>query len=128
MYIRGSAYYPPSCQKPHNIPEYVAEKPEIAEVGVEFDVHTQLKRGITEMQIERANLDDLQEILDLQYLAYQSEAELFPDQDIPPLKQTLTEVITEYQKGIILKVSDEDNVIIGSVRHILLMELFILEN
>lgn len=99
-----------------NIPEYVAEKSEIAEVGVEFDVHTQLKRGITEMRIERANLDDLQEILDLQYLAYQSEAELFPDQDIPPLKQTLTEVITEYQKGIILKVSDEDNVIIGSVR------------
>lgn len=73
-------------------------------------------RSEAEMQIEKANQDDLQEILDLQYLAYQSEAELFPEQDIPPLKQTLTEVITEYQNGIILKVSDADNVIIGSVR------------
>lgn len=68
------------------------------------------------MIIKKAELNDLQEILDLQYLAYQNEAELFNDHDIPPLKQTLEDVLAEYQNGIILKVSDMDNVISGSVR------------
>lgn len=45
--------------------------------------------------ISKANMDDLQEILNLQYLAYQSEAALFGNKDIPPLKQTLDEVIEE---------------------------------
>ena len=68
------------------------------------------------MIIIRAEKGDLQKILDLQYLAYQSEARLFDNQDIPPLKQTLTDVGDEYQKGIILKALDEDKTIIGSVR------------
>ena len=66
------------------------------------------------MIISKAEFKDLQEILDLQYLAYQSEAKLFNDHDIPPLKQTLEEVEEEYRKGMILKVSDADNTIIGS--------------
>ena len=66
--------------------------------------------------IEKAKFEDLQEILDLQYLAYQSEAKLFNNQDIPPLKQTLHEVQGEYESGVILKVSDEEDAIIGSVR------------
>ena len=66
--------------------------------------------------ISKANMDDLQEILNLQYLAYQSEAALFGNKDIPPLKQTLDEVIEEYHKGIILKLVDTDNLIIGSIR------------
>lgn len=68
------------------------------------------------MIILKAEKADLQKILDLQYLAYQSEAKLFGNQDIPPLKQTLSDVENEYQKGIILKALDENNVIIGSVR------------
>lgn len=68
------------------------------------------------MIVVRAEKRDLQKILDLQYLAYQSEARLFDNQDIPPLKQTLTDVGDEYQKGIILKALDEDMTIIGSVR------------
>lgn len=68
------------------------------------------------MIIKKAELSDLQEILDLQYLAYRSEAELFNDHEIPPLKQTLADVRTEYEKGIVLKVLDTDNAIIGSVR------------
>lgn len=55
-------------------------------------------------------------ILDLQYLAYQSEAKLFNNPNIQPLRQTLAEVENEYQKGIVLKAVDEKNVIIGSVR------------
>ena len=68
------------------------------------------------MIIIKAERQDLQDILDLQYLAYQSEAKLFDSQDIPPLKQTLSDVENEYQKGIILKALDENHAIIGSVR------------
>ena len=66
--------------------------------------------------IVKAKYKDLQEILNLQYLAYQSEAELFGSKDIPPLKQTLDKVIEEFNNGIILKLTDENGSIIGSVR------------
>lgn len=38
--------------------------------------------------IKRADKADLKAILELQYLAYQSEAKLFNNPDIPPLKTT----------------------------------------
>lgn len=66
--------------------------------------------------ITKANREDLGEILELQYLAYQSEAELFGSKDIPPLKQTLDEVIEEFNVGTILKMTGYAGVIIGSVR------------
>jgi len=66
--------------------------------------------------IVKADYKDLQKLLQLQYLAYQSEAALFGSKDIPPLKQTLDEVIAEFREGIILKMVDENDVIIGSVR------------
>lgn len=65
--------------------------------------------------IKNAQKEDLEKILELQYLAYQSEAELFGNMDIPPLKQTIEEVYEEFQKGTILKAVD-DGTIIGSVR------------
>lgn len=68
------------------------------------------------MLIKEAELSDLREILELQYLAYQSEARLFNDPDIPPLMQTLSDLEIEFRKGVILKAPDENNVIIGSVR------------
>ena len=58
----------------------------------------------------------MEEILKLQYLAYQSEAKLFGNMDIPPLKQTIEEVYDEFQKGAILKAVDDGGIIIGSVR------------
>lgn len=68
------------------------------------------------MKIIKAEPADLPGILALQYLAYQSEAKLHNDPDIPPLRQTLEEVACELDNGIILKAVDEYNVIIGSVR------------
>lgn len=67
------------------------------------------------MTISKAHYNDLQEILDLQYLAYQSEAALFGNKDIPPLKETLEELIEEFNNGLILKMMSDDK-IIGSVR------------
>lgn len=66
--------------------------------------------------IEKAQKYDCEEILELQYLAYQSEAKLFGNMDIPPLKQTVEEVYDEFEKGTILKAVDENGGIIGSVR------------
>ena len=79
-------------------------------MGKEMEIHIMDKPVIT-----KACLEDLQEILQLQYLAYQSEAALFGSNDIPPLKQTIDEVIEEYHKGVILKLV-ADNKIIGSIR------------
>ena len=67
------------------------------------------------MTILKAGQNDLQEILDLQYLAYQSEAALFGNKDIPPLQETIEELNEEFNKGIILKMVEDDK-IIGSVR------------
>ena len=66
--------------------------------------------------IKKAQKEDLEEILELQYLAYQSEAKLFDNMDIPPLKQTIDDICNEFQKGIVLKAIDDMGVIIGSVR------------
>ena len=68
------------------------------------------------MNIYKADYKDLDEILRLQYLAYKSEAALFGTDDIPPLKQKIEEVIGEYERGTVLKLVDDDDVIIGSVR------------
>ena len=73
------------------------------------------KEGIL-MIIQKAERKDLQEILDLQYLAYQSEAQLLDNPNIPPLKQTLEEFEKEFDVGTVLKVVDENYVIVGSVR------------
>lgn len=68
-----------------------------------------------EFIIKEAELKDLSEILNLQYLAYQSEAEFLGSRDIQPLQQTLDEIVLEYKEGLILKLMD-GNRIIGSVR------------
>jgi len=70
----------------------------------------------TEYKITKASEEDLQEILDLQHLAYQSEAALFGRQDIQPLTETLDELAEEYKAGTVLKMTDENGKIIGSVR------------
>lgn len=67
------------------------------------------------MKIVKATFEDLPQILSLQKTAYLSEAELLDDYSIQPLTQSLEELQDEYEKSVILKVIDENN-IIGSVR------------
>ncbi|TYQ17958.1 UNVERIFIED_CONTAM: putative acetyltransferase [Acetivibrio alkalicellulosi] len=64
-----------------------------------------------------ANKEDFEDILSLQKLAYKSEAEIYGDFSIPPLKQTLDELLKEGEDSIILKYV-EDGKIVGSVRAI----------
>lgn len=68
------------------------------------------------MVIERANKEDLQEILELQYRAFESEARILNNFKIPPMIQTMDEMIEEYNKGIFLKALDENGKIIGASR------------
>ena len=67
------------------------------------------------ISITQANLEDLVTILQIQYIAYQSEARIYNDFSIQPLTQTIDEVIAEYHKGVILKAAISGE-IIGSVR------------
>ena len=67
------------------------------------------------MEISLASIVDAEEILDLQKLAYQSEAELYNNFDIPPLKQTIEEINDQFKNHTFLK-SVSDGKIIGTVR------------
>ena len=67
------------------------------------------------MSIEQAAIDDAQEILALQKLAYTSEAEIYNDFAIPPLHQTLEEIKAEFADQRFLKFSEKGR-IAGSVR------------
>jgi N-acetylglutamate synthase-like GNAT family acetyltransferase len=66
------------------------------------------------MEIKEAKIEDAELILRLQKLAYMSEAEILDNYDIPPLKQTLEEIIKEFEEKLVLKAVK--NKIIGSVR------------
>lgn len=69
------------------------------------------------MKITRAVRADLAAILQLQYLAYRSEAELLNDFSIPPLQETLEEMSAQYDRGdIFLKMETGGGLILGSVR------------
>lgn len=65
--------------------------------------------------IKTATVSDAAEILSLQKLAYQSEAVLYNDFDIPPLRQTQSELEQEIKEQVVLK-AVINNKIVGSVR------------
>jgi ribosomal protein S18 acetylase RimI-like enzyme len=67
------------------------------------------------MLIEPANVADAQEILDLQKLAYQSEAAIYNDYSIPPLAQSLEQMLVDFRQQVVLKATLNGS-IIGSVR------------
>jgi ribosomal protein S18 acetylase RimI-like enzyme len=71
--------------------------------------------GTESIPIIPAEMNDLEEILALQKLAYQSEAALNNDFTIPPLTQTLDEIRAEFGQTLFLKYV-QDGRIIGSVR------------
>lgn len=68
------------------------------------------------LRIAKAKEGDLPAILDLQRLAYQSEARLLGNVRIPPLLQTLEDMREEFRRGVFLKALDEGGNIVGSVR------------
>lgn len=67
------------------------------------------------LDISRAELADAEAIIQLQRLAYQSEAERYNDWSLPALTQTVESLQIEFEQQIILKAVKGDE-IIGSVR------------
>ena len=67
------------------------------------------------MLITLASVDDSAAILDLQKLAYQSEAAIYNDFSLPPLTETLDDFRSRFSSRVVLKAIDQDR-IIGSVR------------
>ncbi len=68
------------------------------------------------MRITKAKIEDAEEILALQKLAFQSEAALlYDDYGIPPLMETLEEIKTHFRSHIIFKALLNGK-IIGTVR------------
>jgi GNAT superfamily N-acetyltransferase len=68
-----------------------------------------------EIKIVKAPVKDAEEILALQKLAYISEAKLYNDFTIPPLTQTLPEILGDFKNYTMLK-AVSGKVIVGSVR------------
>ena len=66
-------------------------------------------------EIIRAVPKDAEELLKIQRLAYQSEAELYNNSDIPPLKETSSEITEQFSTHIFLKAISQGE-IVGTVR------------
>ena len=67
------------------------------------------------MEILLAELQDCEEIICLQKVAYESEAQLYNDWALPPLLQTVDSLRQELETSLVLK-AVEGNEIVGSVR------------
>jgi len=60
------------------------------------------------LEIERATISDAEDILALQKLAYRSEAELYNDYSIPPMTQTLDEILAEFNRQKLLSLNSKN--------------------
>ena len=79
-------------------------------------VHNKMRsKTILNIKIATAEPEDAEEILKVQYAAFQSEAMLHNDFTIQPLTQTLDELLAEFQTRLILKAVLNGR-IVGSVR------------
>lgn len=67
------------------------------------------------MIVKPATVDDAERILALQHLAYQTEAAIYGDDTLPPLLETLEDLVARFQNRQFLKAIDGDR-IVGSVR------------
>lgn len=68
-----------------------------------------------EIRIERAGVAEAAGILELQRIAYRSEARLYDDWSIPPLVQSLLDLAEQIRSEVVLK-AVAGQAIVGSVR------------
>jgi len=74
-----------------------------------------MSSGLEHLEITAAGIEDAEQILVLQKLAFQSEAEIYNDFNLSPLKQTLEELKADFKSKLFLK-AVMDGRIVGSVR------------
>jgi len=76
---------------------------------------SEVMKGLKVLKITNARRTDLEQILTLQHLSYQSEAALYNDYTIQPLTQTIADLKKEHEEQIIL-IAVINDILVGSVR------------
>jgi ech hydrogenase subunit C len=111
--IPVDVYVPGCAARPESIIDGIIASLSILEA--KYKKLQGMAAGLEEIGIHPANIKEAQDILALQKLAYQSEAEIYNDYSLAPLTQTLEELQEDFGKKIFLK-AVMNKQIIGSVR------------
>lgn len=74
-----------------------------------------MAKGLEELTITPAVLADASDILNVQKLAYQSEAEIYNDFTLSPIRQTIEELKSDFNRRTFFK-AVMNNTIVGSIR------------
>lgn len=111
--IPVDVYVPGCAARPEAIIDGVVRALEVLEQKqIAMQAATQ---GIDCAIYTRAEKRDVPEILALQKIAYQSEAELYGDDSLPGLQQTLPEIEEEFGRAVFMK-AVVNSKIVGSIR------------
>ena len=106
-------YVPGCAARPESIIDGVIQATELLEKKRQF---MKAMRGrMQTIVIERATPLDAPEILALQKIVYQNEAEMYEDWTLTPLKQTLAEMRVDFESKVFIK-AVVGGKIVGSVR------------
>ncbi|NLD98869.1 MAG: NADH-quinone oxidoreductase subunit NuoB [Fibrobacter sp.] len=106
--------YVPGCAvRPEAIIEGVAKG-----LGILEEKKKKLKsmaKGLEELIISQAQISDAADILNAQKLAFQSEAEIYNDYSLSPLRQNLEELKADFAKRTFFK-AVMNNTVVGAIR------------
>ena len=111
--IPVDVYVPGCAARPEAIIDGVVKA-----LGVLEEKHkamSAIANSIDQTLYQRAVKNDVPEILALQKIAYQSEAEVYGDDSLPALQQTLEEIQADFERMIFLK-AVVNGKIIGAIR------------
>jgi ech hydrogenase subunit C len=106
-------YVPGCAARPESVIDGIVQA-----VGILENKRRYMKRmhgRMEEMSVERATAVDAPEILALQKIVYQNEAEMYDDWSLKPLRQTLEQMRADFDSMVFIKVVVGGK-IVGSIR------------